>query len=60
MELGTPKDKLILGMPLYGHTFHLRDPSQISVGSYHNGAGLGGKYTNEPGMIGYNEVGFLV
>lgn len=41
---------------MYGRTFTLRDPSQNTVGSFHSGPGIGGQYTNEPGMIGYNEV----
>lgn len=43
-------------MPLYGRTFQLRDIAKTEVGSFHSGPGSGGPYTNEPGMIGYNEV----
>lgn len=42
-------------MPLYGRSFTIRD-SPTAVGSFHSGPGIGGQYTNEPGMIGYNEV----
>ena len=56
LKNGAPREKIILGMPLYGRTFSLRDSSQFEVGAPHNGPGLGGQYTNEPGMIGYNEV----
>lgn len=43
-------------MPLYGRTFSLRDSSQTMVGSSHNGPGIAGQYTSEPGFLGYNEV----
>lgn len=54
--LGTPREKIILGIPLYGRTFTLRDSNKIAIGSAQTGAGISGKYSNEPGMIGYNEV----
>lgn len=53
---GASRDKIVLGMPLYGRTFTLRDATQTTIGSYHSGPGQAGQYTNEPGMIGYNEV----
>lgn len=47
---------MILGIPTYGRTFTLRDPAQNKVGDFHSGPGKGGPYTNEAGMIGYNEL----
>lgn len=56
LDQGAPREKLILGIPMYGHTFTLRDSAQTTVGSFHSGPGIGGPYTNEAGMIGFNEV----
>lgn len=51
---GTPKEKIILGIPLYGRTFTLADKSQTTVGSPHVGPGTVGAI--QPGFIGFNEV----
>lgn len=59
MVLGAPSKKLVLGIPLYGRTFTLRDSSKTGIGDYHSGPGVGGRYTQEPGMLGYNEVNIL-
>jgi len=56
LRSGAPKNKLIMGMPLYGRTFTLRDATQTNVGSSHTGPGAAGVYTGEPGFIGYNEI----
>ncbi|KAG4071657.1 hypothetical protein HA402_011811 [Bradysia odoriphaga] len=56
LRSGAPKNKLILGMPLYGRTFSLRDSTKTAVGASHNGPGIAGVYTNEPGFMGYNEI----
>lgn len=53
---GAPAEKLILGIPLYGRSFRLADPTQNSVGAPSTGEGIGGQYTSQNGMIGYNEV----
>lgn len=47
-------------MPLYGRTFSLRDATKTDVGASHNGPGIAGVYTNEPGFMGYNEVKMTV
>jgi chitinase len=53
---GAPKEKLILGMPLYGRSFTLANPADYKPGALHNGPGMAGPFTNTPGMLGYNEV----
>ena len=57
MELGAPRDKLVLGMPLYGRCWKL-DDVQNDSGYFASGRKptKGGPYTNEPGLMGYNEV----
>lgn len=54
LQEGVPKEKIILGIPLYGRTFTLADKSQTTVGSPHVGPGTVGAI--EPGFIGFNEV----
>lgn len=56
LKSGADPKKLVLGMPLYGHTFQLANPKNITIGSASYGAGLGGPYTGQPGFMGYNEV----
>ncbi|XP_055917102.1 chitinase-3-like protein 1 [Eupeodes corollae] len=53
---GAPREKIVLGVPFYGRTFTLKDPNQHTIGSPHEGTGLPGPYSNEPGHIGYNEI----
>lgn len=53
---GAPKEKIVMGIPLYGRTFQLANSAQNSVGALSTGPGIAGQYTSENGMIGYNEV----
>ncbi|XP_055374479.1 probable endochitinase [Condylostylus longicornis] len=55
LKQGAPAHKINLGIPLYGHTFTLSDKTQIKPGSAHRGPGSAGKYTQQPGSLGYNE-----
>jgi hypothetical protein len=55
---GAPKEKLILGMPLYGRTFVMANTNNHQPGAAINGAGQAGPYTRQAGMLGYNEVIF--
>ncbi|XP_062544538.1 chitinase-3-like protein 1 [Armigeres subalbatus] len=52
---GAPKEKLILGVPLYGRSFTLANAVENSVGAPVNGPGIAGPYSREPGVMGYNE-----
>lgn len=62
IKLGAPPKKLVLGIPLYGRTFILEDPSAISsnkkpkLGSPAGNLGFSGPFTRETGFMGYNEV----
>lgn len=49
-------EKIVLGLPLYGHSFHLDDPSNHSVGAKATKPGDKGPLTEEAGMLGYNEI----
>ncbi|KAK0161123.1 hypothetical protein PV327_009635 [Microctonus hyperodae] len=56
LNQGCPKEKLILGVPTYGRTFTLADANSNRNGAPTRGPGMGGPYTREPGMLGYNEI----
>lgn len=53
---GAPASKLILGMPMYGRSWTLANPSQTSLGSPSVGAGQAGQYTGEGGILAYYEI----
>lgn len=56
VKLGAPREKLIIGMPTYGRTFTLSNPSKYSVNSPASGGGKEGTYTKEGGFLAYYEV----
>ena len=55
-EKGIPKDKLIIGLPMYGRSFTLFDPNNFELGARSAGAGPPEEYTNEEGFLAYYEV----
>lgn len=56
INAGADKSKLVLGVPFYGKTFTLSNPSENGLYVPASGAGQSGPYTQESGMLGYNEV----
>uniref|UniRef100_U5EY78 Putative chitinase like lectin n=1 Tax=Corethrella appendiculata TaxID=1370023 RepID=U5EY78_9DIPT len=56
LSQGAPREKLILGIPLYGHTFALVDPNQHDIGAASNTAGTAHECLQTGGAIGYNEI----
>lgn len=54
--MGADPAKLILGMGTYGRSFTLNSASNNGLKAPAENPGNGGAYTNEPGMVGYNEV----
>lgn len=45
-----------MGVPFYGRSFTLADPSDHNVGAAHMGRGMAGMYSVEPGIVGFNEL----
>ena len=56
VKLGTPKEKLVIGMPTYGRSFTLTSRSQYTVNSPAKDGGKAGDYTREAGFLSYYEV----
>jgi GH18 family chitinase len=56
MKQGAPKEKLMIGMPTYGRSFTLVDPTKFDIGAPASGGGAPGKYTGEAGFMSYYEV----
>ena len=53
---GAPSEKIILGTAFYGKSYTLASPKQIGKAARVSGPGEKGKYTDEPGSLGYNEI----
>ncbi|KAI5723130.1 hypothetical protein M8J76_001722 [Diaphorina citri] len=56
VKQGAPKEKLMIGMPTYGRSFTLVDPTKFDIGAPASGGGEPGKYTAEAGFMSYYEV----
>lgn len=52
-----PKEKINMGLALYGRTFALVNPLDHGVGAPSSGAATAGKYTRQSGFLAYYEVG---
>ncbi|XP_052893906.1 acidic mammalian chitinase-like [Anopheles moucheti] len=56
LSKGASAKKLTLGVPFYGHTFKLTNPGVDGVGAPTKGVGTPGPYTQQGGVLGYNEI----
>jgi len=56
LHKGADRNKLVLGLPLYGRIFKLKSREGVGIHRESEGAGLLGPYVKEPGFWGYNEV----
>ncbi|XP_042877193.1 endochitinase-like isoform X1 [Penaeus japonicus] len=55
-ELGCPRDKLVLGVPFYGRSFTLADPSQHTLHAPITGSGNPGPIIGDPTVLVYFEI----
>ncbi|CAH1795273.1 unnamed protein product [Owenia fusiformis] len=55
VELGAPREKIVIGMGTYGRSFTLAGVAK-TVGSAASGPGVAGPYTGEAGFMAYYEV----
>ncbi|EAA03527.5 AGAP011033-PA, partial [Anopheles gambiae str. PEST] len=53
---GLDPSKLVLGVPVFGHTFKLSSTSDTRIGAPTIGPGDAGPYTLEPGTLSYLEI----
>ncbi|CAF1311435.1 unnamed protein product [Adineta steineri] len=56
IQQGMPKEKICMGLAMYGRTFKLVDSSQTGIGAPSSGPGDAGKYTREKGFLAYYEI----
>ena len=60
-ELGADKNKLVMGMPMYGQTFTIGSSDEHGIGApAPRGGGKKGRFTRQKGFASYYEVNFLV
>lgn len=55
-KLGAPKEKIIMGMPMYGQSFTLTSASNNGLNAATSGAGDAGQFTQQAGFLAYNEI----
>ena len=59
-ELGADKNKLVMGMPMYGQTFTIGSSDEHGIGApAPRGGGKKGRFTRQKGFASYYEVIFF-
>lgn len=56
IESGASRDKLVMGIPLYGQTFSLASVNVHGLNAPAYGAGEAGPYTRQGGVLAYYEI----
>ena len=55
-QMGAAPEKLIVGVPFYGRSFTLKDPTAKGPRPAITGVGSSGPFTREPGYLAYYEI----
>lgn len=55
-RMGTPKDKIVVGMATYGRTFTLANQNSYGMNAPSAGGGTQGEYTRESGFLAFYEI----
>ena len=53
---GFKKSQINVGIPLYGQTFQLANPSSHGINAPSLGPGMAGEFTHQPGMLSFAEI----
>ena len=56
VELGASKDKLVMGMPMYGQSFSIAERTNTGLNSPAYGRGQAGEFTRAGGFLAYYEI----
>ena len=56
MQKGALKEKLIMGMPLYGQSFTLSSATNNGLNAPSSGPGKAGAFTGQGGLLAYYEI----
>jgi len=56
INAGASRDKILVGVPFYGHSYTLSNDGQNWVGAPASGPGTAGQYSQSAGMLEYYEV----
>lgn len=56
VKLGAPRNKLIIGIPTYGRSFTLADPTKSEIQAVAEGPGEAGAATREKGYLAFYEI----
>nr|KAG5695816.1 hypothetical protein BaRGS_013414 [Batillaria attramentaria] len=60
INMSVPRDKLDLGIPLYGVTFNLSDPTNYDTGAPIVGSGAAGELSHQSGRLAWFEICKLI
>ncbi len=56
IDQGADRKKIVMGMPMYGQSFTIVDPSNTGLNSKSSGGAQAGEFTRSAGFLAYYEV----